>query len=402
MSPLVRFILFSTVFVKGGSFLSLPFLSIYLQKNFAATPAVTGLIVGLNPTAGLLMGFMGGYLSDLFGRKHVLLIATIFCALSYFIFSHSTAIWHFAVGSLLLGSSTGALQTSLRALLSDLTPIDVRPRAFRLQYFAINVGASVGPLVGAIILMRDFSLAFNITGSLYLLFFISFLFFDKFTHNPVIEETKVKARFNDCIRILGRDTAFLLFVLGSLLLSVTYSQIETFVPQYLRNISGDQGIRTFSWLLAANSITVMLGLYPATLAAKKMGVVGAITWGQVLMSIGFAAMAFVGASPIGLIACMIFLTIGEVLAFSNWGIVIDSFAKPGLKGAYFGASGFFMIGNSIGPALGGYMYQNAGSYFTFNALGLLSLAGTLFYFKGQRIREENRTAQQTEFSPELT
>lgn len=386
MSPLVRFILFSTVFVKGGSFVSLPFLSVYLQKNFGASPAMTGLIVGLNPAAGLFMGFAGGYLSDIWGRKKILLTSSFLCGMSYLLFALSTEIWHFAAISFLLGSAAGALQITLRALLSDLSAPEVRARAFRLNYFAINVGASVGPLVGAVLLMKDFTLGFCITGSLYLIYVVAFFLFDKFTVNPVYDQAQIKTRFQDCLLILKKDTPFLIFVFGSVLMSLTYSQIDTFLPQYLRNISGDEGIKIFSWLLAANSITVMLGLYPSTLAAKKLGPVGAVIWGQVIMSLGFAAMAFVGASAVALITCMVFLTIGEVLAFSNWGIVIDDFAKPGLKGSYFGASGFFMVGNSIGPLVGGFLYQTGGSYIAFNVLAFISFLGIFCYLKGDKMR----------------
>jgi MFS family permease len=110
------------------------------------------------------------------------------------------------------------------------------------------------------------------------------------------------------------------------------------------------------------------------------------------MAVGFAAMAYVGSSPLLLILCMIFLTVGEVFAFSNWSIVIDSYAKPGLKGSYFGASGFGLLGNSVGPLMGGYLYQSSGAIFTFNLLGFLSALGVLFYIKA----ENRRTPQQEE------
>src|SRR5688572_25672578 len=133
MSPLVRFIIFSTAFVKGGAFLSLPYLTIYLQKHFDASPAITGLIVGLNPTAGMAVGFAGGYLSDIWGRKGILIASIFLCGMSYVGFSYSTELWQFALASAVLGGASGALQTSLRALVSDLTHPSKRPLAFRLQ-----------------------------------------------------------------------------------------------------------------------------------------------------------------------------------------------------------------------------------------------------------------------------
>ncbi len=208
MSPLVRFIIFSTVFVKGASFISLPFLSIYLQRNLAASPAMTGLIVGLNPTMGMLVGFYGGYLSDNFGRRRILYSAIFICALCFFSFTIATQLWHFALANALLGGASGALQTTLRALVSDLTPANKRPQAFRLHYFAINVGASVGPLVGAALLLKDFSLGFITTGTLYFTFLVSFIFLINIRLTAFIPKQKHRRRLKNVFASLEKTQLF--------------------------------------------------------------------------------------------------------------------------------------------------------------------------------------------------
>jgi MFS family permease len=390
MSPLVRFIIFSAALVKGGSFMSLPFLTIHLQRQFGVSPALVGIIIGMNPTASMLFGFYGGYLSDIWGRRGILLTAILVCGISYLSFAFCTEVWQFAFSCFTLGAASGALQTTLRALISDLTRPDMRPTAFRLNYFAINVGASVGPLIGASFLLGNSTMGFLLTGILYFIYFITFIIFDRYSRNPVYQETQMKVTFWDCMGILKSDTAFLLFVIGSVLLSLTYSQIDTLLPQHLINVMSKSGIRLYSILLAVNAVTVMLGLYPVTKLAKKISPLHAVVWGQVIMAVGFAAMAPAGNSPALLIACMILLTIGEVFSFSNHAIVIDSFARDGLKGSYFGAAGFGLLGNCFGPAIGGLLYQSGGSFLAFNTLGFISAMGTLLYFKA----EKTRTLQQ--------
>ncbi len=173
-------------------------------------------------------------------------------------------------------------------------------------------------------------------------------------------------------------------------MGLTYSQIDTLLPQHLNLIRSEDGVKIYSWLLAANSIVVMLGLYPVTWLAKRLGPLQAVVRGQIIMAVGFAAMAFT-SSTLGLLACMVVLTIGEVFAFSNWSVVIDRYAKEGLKGSYFGAAGLSMIGHSVGPLLGGLLYQSGGVYFAFILIALCTVLGTLFYGRAENLRTPQHT-----------
>jgi len=390
MNALVIFIIVSTAFIKGGAFLSLPFLTVYLMKHLQTTPALTGFVVGLNPLASMLVGFYGGYLSDIWGRKKILLFSALIAGASYLCFSISTEVWHFALFNLLLGAAAGSLQSALTALLGDLTVTPEKKfKAFRLQYFAINVGASIGPLVGAALLVKNSHFGFIITGSLYLLFAACFLIFDGLVRTPLPAHDPLRAAtpsFSECVQILKNDAPFLLFVFGSLLMSLTYSQIDTLLPQHLRIMMGDEGIKVFGKLLAVNSVTVLLGLYPAIWISDKFGALRSIFIGQILMSVGFAAMAFAGASVPLLFSFMLLLTVGEILSFSNWSIVIDGFARPGLRGAYFGASGFALLGNTLGPTIGGFFFQNLGPRIAFSLLGFVSSLGVAAYLLAERKR----------------
>ncbi|MFM1654358.1 MFS transporter [Brevibacillus sp. B_LB10_24] len=74
-------------FVMMAKAMTMPFLAIYLSDRTRMTPAVIGLIIGAGPLASTCSGFLGGTLSDLVGRKKVMIGSLLTTALVFFGFA---------------------------------------------------------------------------------------------------------------------------------------------------------------------------------------------------------------------------------------------------------------------------------------------------------------------------
>ncbi|HDR8072457.1 TPA: MFS transporter [Bacillus cereus] len=175
--PLVWVLITGTAFIRGSTYMTLPFLSIYLS-NLNMSPMLIGLTIGISPLMGTIGGFIGGQFSDRFGRIPMILISITILVFVFIGFSMTGKPILFLLLNALVGLSNSFFEPTSQALIADLTERRIRMKAFSLRYTAINIGASVGPLIGGYLVNVSLPGAFLFTGGIYLIYGVAlFLFF---------------------------------------------------------------------------------------------------------------------------------------------------------------------------------------------------------------------------------
>ena len=379
--PVVWTLLIGTVFARGASFMALPFLALYLSNSHGIHPIWIGITIGLSPLTGTIGGFIGGYISDRYGRKKVMLITVFVWALVYFGFSQASHIGLFMVLNALNGLCRSFFEPSSQALMADLTSIDKRKRVFSLRYMAINIGASIGPLLGVYVAQFSSTLPFILTGTMYILYGGTLVFMFKQFSITYTKPVLMQPMF-DVLAVAWRDKTLLVFIIGNILVNIGYSQIDSNLPQYLQNSFSD-GVALFAKLIALNAILVIILQVPLSLVSEKWPVLRAMILGSVLFAIGFASFGF-ASTVVGMMVAMTIVTIGEIFIFPSTSVFIDQIAPEDRKGTYFGAGQFRSIGNFMGPILGGWLLGDFGGSFLFSVIGIIILCSILFYYMGYR------------------
>lgn len=383
--PVVWTLLIGTVFARGASFMALPFLALYLSSAHDVHPILIGVTIGIAPLTGTLGGFIGGYFSDRYGRKTVMLGTIFVWALVYIGFSQASHIGVFMILNALNGLCRSFFEPSSQVMMADLTPSSLRKRVFSLRYFAINVGAAVGPLIGVSVAQYSSTLPFVLTGCMYTLYGLT-LFFMLHKYSVVHASPIHKLRITDALTIAWKDKTLLLFILGGIFVNIGYSQIDSNLPQYLQT-SFSNGVLLFSKLIALNAIIVILLQLPLSLLYEKWPVMRAMVVGSLLFAIGFASFGYV-SSPIGFMIAMGIVTIGEIFIFPSTSVFIDQIAPEDRRGTYFGAGQFRSVGNFTGPVLGGWLLQDFGGPLLFSVIGIIILSSIWFYTMGNRQIQE--------------
>lgn len=374
--PLGMSIILGTLFARFATSMSIPFLAIYLTTVKGVSAGMTGAIIGTSALVGVFASFIGGNLSDRFGRKTIMLWSMIVWIFVFIGFSLADHVLSFFLLNALNGLCRSFFEPTSRALLSDLTKPEYRLLVYNLRYGAINVGVAIGPIVGLQIGSAKSTIPFLVAAGVYILYTAILAFqFKKYPMEKKKVSTEKPVTMLNAMRILRKDIVFLVALVGIILSNCGFSHLTTTVSQYFANAHiFEDGVKLFSYMLALNAIVVVIIQYPVIQMCKKYTPLTSIMVGTLFVSGGLFGFGIV-ESMLGAAVCTIIFTIGEVLMFSMTDVFIDDIAVAHLKGTYFGAMGFLGIGAVIGPWFGGvlldyYGYQNG--FAIFSALAIFS------------------------------
>ena len=350
--PLVWQLLVGMVLVRTASFMTLPFLAIYMQNEFQASPLLIGLAVGIAPLTATFGGVIGGYLTDRFGRKKIIFASMVTWALTFFGFAFATVPWMFIILNGFNGLSRAFFEPSSQALMIDYTIPQKRRRLFSLRYTLINFSAVVGPLIGVLLAnLKEMKLAFYLTGSLYIICYL--FFFIVLYHVKESKQSKKVENPMVLFQLIMKDHILLFIVLGSIFASIAYAQMDSTLSQLL-NLTFSNGIVLYSVLIAVNAVTVMLFQLPLSILTEKYPVKHTLVFGSMLTIVGMFGF-YLADGWISYIGAMIFISLGEIFIWPLVGVVIETIAPPHQKATYLGVMQFQSFGGFIGPIFGGWL-----------------------------------------------
>ena len=396
LHPISLHIIIGTLFARLTTFMTFPFLAIYLTKYKGVSAVEAGTIIGISALVSIFGGFFGGHLSDRFGRKQIMLNSIFVWVFVYVGFALADHVIMFFILNALNGLCRSFFEPSSRALLSDVTEQENKLLVFNLRYAAINVGAAIGPLVGLKIGSASSNSAFLISAIVYFLYGVSLVYMFQKEHAGSLKEATVheeRITFTKACRVLLHDKIFSAALLGITLGVAGYSQFSSTIPQYLSSSPHfKNGLALYSYLIVVNAITVLVTQYPVSRIGKYYSPLTSIMIGTFTVGTGLFLFGLTQETWL-LIFAMIVFTVGEVMMFSMTDLFIDQIAKPNMKGLYFGAVGFTSAGGAFGPAIGGFLISYIGfshSASLFGALALLSICGFPFLLFVSHMLKTNR------------
>ena len=149
--PAVRFIFVTLVLSIVGFGLLIPVLPKLIVQfeggDFADGANTLKWIVGVYAFMQFISSPILGSLSDRFGRRPIILIATAGSAIDYLIMANAPTLTWFFIARMVAGSTAGVLATA-NAYIADVTPPEKRAQSFGLLGAAFGIGFIIGPVVG--------------------------------------------------------------------------------------------------------------------------------------------------------------------------------------------------------------------------------------------------------------
>lgn len=369
-----------------------PALPLFAEKLGASGPEL-GLIAAASTIPGILVSLPAGTLSDIYGRRRVILFSLVLFATAPLLYFFVKTPWQLVLVRFYHGFATAIFGPVANAAIAELFP---ERRAERISAFssATIVGRSIAPLLGGWILFSTASDFRNIYGMVALSGIIALgLGLIVMRKTPLEEESRQVSHPNrgqhftllkeGWRRVLG-DRMILAAGSADAVQYLTYGAFEFFLVLY----ASSKGINTFLIGIIGSMELVSVTLIKPIFGwlSDRFGRRPVILGGFIL---GSAALASVPATSefFGLAMASLLYGLGFAAVTSSTPAFVSDNIDRSYYGSAMGALSMIMdIGQTFGPVLTGFIIAAFDFSVAFEALALLLLSfGFLFYF-ATRIR----------------
>lgn len=388
--PLSVKILLTLSLARSVSFFALlPFLPIYLHEVLGFDIEQIGYVLGLCLLVGTISSVYGGYLADKIDKVKLLIALDLGLLMLYLVLPSTQNTVVFLVLLVFLNTASATITVVGNALLSEQLPQEVRAKAYSLRYALQNIGAAIGPFLGAWAVRYVFNAPFWIAATFTLLILLLLLFSrSAFTPvTPTVPADIERMKFAGTLSVLRGDQRLLLFTLGGIFSMAVYGPLLTYLSQYLIVVeTASVAYETVAYLSAANAVVVISLQYLFGSWIKEEKLLAWVSLGSAAFVVGLIGLSLSQELWIWVFAIIIF-TIGEIIIVPAEYMFIDKIAPNHLRGIYFGMQNLVYMGVAIGPIVCGIALKYAMPGAMFYALICMTLIGLLFYYVGCRRAE---------------
>ncbi len=364
-------------------------------RSMGVPVSTVGFIAAASTVVGIVVSLPAGILSDIIGRRRVILMAAIVFATAPFLYLLITAPWQLVLVRIYHGLATAILGPVAMAAVADTSE---KGRGERMGWYssATMVGRFLAPFVGGILIFgQDFRWVYLADGFAGVLALVAAIRLPLITTTSgsmweVIKQQRGK---------YGQEIAFVFRHLGILATSVieavqyfAFGCLETFLPIYLNEKLGypawEIGLLFTAQILAATFTKPIMGRLSDRYGRIPMIVsglaLGGITTGTMLLSSNYLVI---------LVLIAIF-GLGLATVTASTSAPVADFSRSQSRGSALGILSSIMdIGHSSGPMvtgvlIGAYSYQLA-----FGIVGIsLIVASLIFGFTMRRFAYRTGTA----------
>jgi MFS family permease len=351
-----------TLINRLGGFV-IPFLTLYLTAQREIPVSQAALMVSLFGAGSFIAQLSGGELTDRLGRRPVMLMSFFITPVFMIVLGLARDLALISIATFLVGFFTDLYRPAVGAAIADLVPPESRTRAYGYNYWAINLGAAVAPLLAGLIADYNFFILF-LADAVTTAAFGFIVFFGIRETRPAEAHHTSPARTGERISQLKRAPILLIFSLITLFFGIVYMQGNVTLPIDMQ--AHGLGPAAYGAAIAVNGFLIILTTIPVSTMAAKWPRFETVAAASVLLGLGFGFTALATNLPLFALSVAIW-TLGEIAATSVGPTIIADLSPVELRGLYQGIFGAaWGLSYFVGPLAGGWVYEHWGS----NALWL--------------------------------
>jgi MFS family permease len=346
-----------TLINRLGGFV-IPFLTLYLTTQRKIPVSQAALMVSLFGAGSFIAQLTGGELTDRLGRRPVMLTSFLVTPAAMITLGLSRAVLLIAFATFVVGFFTDMYRPAVGAAIADLVPSESRIRAYGYNYWAVNLGAAIAPVIAGLLAKYTY-LALFIGDALTTLVFGLIVFFGIRETRPVEAHIAKGVTVRERPMQLKREPILLLFSLLALFFGIVYMQGYVTLPvaMGLKGLGPEQ----YGLAIAVNGFLIVLVSIPISNMAGHWPRFGSMAAAAVFLGLGFGFTALANTFPLFALSVGIW-TLGEIVASAVAPAIIADLSPVELRGLYQGIFGSaWGLAFFIGPLLGGWVFEHLGA-----------------------------------------
>lgn len=377
-TPVVRTLLATQFAFNVGFYAVVPFIAVRLYEDLAATGTAIAATLAVRTFSQQGMFVFGGALADRYGARRLMVAGTAVRALGYLALALAGSVPWMVVAAALTGIGGALFSPALESLLASTgsdgdvptaraEPDDAsnparraagsgrrsgpsRERLFALLAVCGEVGAVLGPVLGAVLLVHGFTVVALAGAALFAVVGLVLHLVlpagpprrapDRRPADPPDRPRPASWR------VAARDKRFVIFCLAYSSYLLSYNQLYVVLPVELDRTGIGTGIGAGDGALAGlfllTAVLIVVGQLPVAALTRRVPVRVSLPIGFVLMATGFAVVALAAPQPpveaplLPAIIWVVLLTVGQMTVVPVAMDQVGRFAGPRPAGAYYG------------------------------------------------------------------
>ncbi|MCO7176564.1 MDR family MFS transporter [Sporolactobacillus kofuensis] len=367
LHPNIRIRLLTSFISRFVGNMVFPFMAIYFAKEFGT--ATAGVLLLINVIVSLITSFFGGYISDRFGRKRVMILAQIIQMIAFSIMASANSPWFTSsvttfIMMLLQSVSSGLMNPAAEAMLIDVSTKENRQFMYSVNYWSVNLSIAAGSIIGGLYFNSYRFVLFVILALASVFVFVLLAFFMKESRNEHTIRMKTTTALQ-LIRDMGKsykivvtDRRFLIFCLAHLLILSLEFQMNNYIAirlaqdfhSLILGYSVD-GLKLLSWLRVENTVlvvffTLLINQWMKHYQSNHVLFIGLVLYISGYVILGFSNLWY-------LLSFMIIVSsLGELMYVPICQTMMASMTQENVRGSYMAVYGLVFQGAKIMGSLG--------------------------------------------------
>lgn len=245
------------MFINRSGAMVLVFMSVYLTKHMQFTIPQAGVVISMFGIGSLVGAYIGGKLVDRIGFYPILVGSLLLCGLMMITLGQMHRYPLIAFFTFMVTATGDAFRPANSASIAVYTKKENYPQSIALNRLAMNLGFTIGPMIGGILAVYNYQLLFWADG-LTCIAASAFIFFvlpRPARMHQEIESTDNETTEPNIQSSPFQDKSYLFFLVFTCLYATAFFQFFSSLPLFYKE-SYQLSEKHIGWLLAFNGMGV--------------------------------------------------------------------------------------------------------------------------------------------------